>query len=1225
MASADIFTIENDIKFNLHRTANSGVFERVHKKYAIKSNLKDVYKTVLEHSPCLLKCIDEGIVNASDQILKKNKVTEINVNIDQISGIITIRNNGKGIPHKVHKDGSKFLDRKIRTPELIFTNFRCGSNLDDDESGKGRDTGGCNGIGIKLAVIHSDWFRLETVSKKDVYKQKFEMNLSKMELDIEPPTIEPYEDESYTQIEFLPHYKRFGYSNPPSKNDMIDLIDILRYRVYHLAIFLHNKKVVVTFNGEEFKTEGVKSLIDSIEPDGPETYPIIKTKSDSKEYIDYAIKVRTGKFITTSIVNGVVVSDGTHITHLTRAINIKLKELQKDKDKDKKLDCKNYLCVVATGNILIKNWGNQSKDKLEMRETDFKDFTFKDSVITKISKEIMEKSKVVDLKKAIKPKVDKKAIYDKYTAAKKLKGDTTLFIAEGDSAMLLLKRILAKGGSKYTSDNTGIFSLGGVPSNIAKGITEDVDEEGDTVELASEKFYESKVFGALVQCLKIDPTKTYKTKEELKSLSYNKIVICVDADLDGIGNICSLVLQVFYRLWPNIFKHGILNIWNSPILRVTNNSGKVLKEFKFEQEFKKWQPKMPKDAKIAYIKGLAGHDDKYIKSMSERFDSDLVKIKSGKDTKSQFEVYFGKDSSSRKEVLATPVVDFSVEEIYQMNNEQYLLCDRHLDKNTKEFQIYAMQRTLPGLDNLTPVRRKCFTSFYKHNQTSPMKVFQAGGRVAFEYLYHHGDASIQGAIIKMTHKFPGSNMIPLLIGDGQLGSRNRKGKDAGEARYVGASLNKKIAEAMFRKDDFPILLKSFSDGIEVEPKYYIPTLPLPILEFQKSVSYAWSLNVYPRDIKAVCDVLKKLCKDEEITEKDKNLPLSKEHFKGKLKFKTVEEVEKVYMKGKYEQLKEGKTDVFHITELPLTVTPKAVELALIADEDIVSDIFNHTTDEVSIKVELKPGAIDKIPKKYGSIDKFLRLECYMKEHINFINEHGIIEQFDTAYKVLKRCFDLNKNKYKLKIDRELLLLIYKIVLEQNVIKFIECDEIEKIKKKEDAEINKILDEDKFDRINSTILNTESKYTTDELIEKLELNKKFDYLMSIRVSDVTKQELDKRNKHLEEMLKRQKQLEEQLKEKPFAGSKQYMDDIDNAYNIVHAFNTANKGNKKISFEIDSTKADCDLLSFKIDSTKANCNSLSFENYSIKADCDSLSFENDSTKADCDLLSSGKSLW
>ena len=432
MASSDIFTIENDIKFNLHRTANSGVFERVHKRYAIRSNLKDVYKTVLEHSPCLLKCIDEGIVNTSDQVLKKNKVTKINVSIDQISGVITIINNGKGITHKVHKEGSKFLGRKIRTPELIFTNFRCGSNLDDDKSGKGRDTGGCNGIGIKLAVIHSDWFKLETISKKDVYKQKFEMNLSKMELDIEPPTIEPYkddmsceydddgmpklssfEDESYTQIKFLPHYERFGYSNPPSKNNMIDLIDILRYRVYHHAIFLHNKKVVVTFNGEEFKTEGVKSLIDSIEPDGPETYPIIKTKNDSKEYIDYAIKVRTGKFVTTSILNGLVVSDGTHITHLTRAINIKLKELQKDKDKDKKLDCKNYLCVVATGNILIKNWGNQSKDKLEMRETDLKDFTFKDSVITKIAKEIMEKSKVVDLKRAIKPKIDKKAVYDK--------------------------------------------------------------------------------------------------------------------------------------------------------------------------------------------------------------------------------------------------------------------------------------------------------------------------------------------------------------------------------------------------------------------------------------------------------------------------------------------------------------------------------------------------------------------------------------------------------------------------------------------------------------------------------------------------------------------------------------------------------------------------------------------------------------------------------------------
>ena len=1148
MSQSTEYKIMTDIEHTLIRTKDSGVFERVHQKWALnKDNV--VYKSNKTHSPCLLKIIEEPIENASDVALKGNKVTHISITLDPKTGKCTIFNNGKGIKHSINKEGSKFLGRQIRTPEMIFTVFRSGSKLGTD----GSDAGGCNGVGVKLTVVHSDEVDLQTVYKNKIYKQHFAMNLSKKDLDIEPPSIEDYDGESFTQLDFLPHYQRFEYKNPPQKEDMEELLDIIRYRVYHLAVFLAFKKIKVTFNGELMNVKNSLDLLNLIEQnENAIKYPIIKTKGEKDKFIEYAVSVRTGKFVTSSSVNGLVVLDGTHITHLTRAINSKIKELSKDKDK--KIDCKSYMSIISSAWLDVPNWGSQNKDRLEMKETDFKDFTFKDTVITKIAKDVIEKSKAIDLRKVVKQKIDKKIVYDKYTAAKKLsKGNNTLFIAEGDSAMLLLQRGLAMKNSVYTSDNTGLFSLGGVPCNIAKGITDGEDEDGESIEIASEKFYESKVFGALVQCLKIDPSKTYKTKEEMKTLTYQQVVICVDADLDGIGNIASLVLQMFFRLWPNLYKHKFIQIWNSPILRVTTKSGKLLKEFKFDQEFKEWEKsgEMPKDAQVAYIKGLAGHSDKYIKGMFQQFNRDLVNMTTTPKTKDEFEIFFGKDSAMRKEVLSTPVEDFTKEEIQNINGgSQTLSCDRHLRKNTQSFQIYAMHRTIPGLDNLTPVRRKSLTSFYKHNVTSPLKIYMAAGRIAFEYLYHHGDASINGALIKMAQDYPGSNNIPLLIKDGQVGSRNRKGKDAGSARYVGASLNKKVVEALFPKDDFPILPKNHTDGVEVEPVYYLPTLPLPILEFNKSVSYAWCLEVYPRDINAVCKVLTKLCKGETIKPGDKKLPLSKRGFTGELKFQTAEDGrEQVYMKGLYTREKDGKTDILHITELPLITTPKKVELALIEEDDIVSNVLNHTTDQVDIKVELKSGWEDKVTKKYGSIEKFLRLEATIKEHINFINEHGVIEHFDVAYDVLKRCFDLNKVKYKLKIDRELLLLKYKILRERNIIKFIEKDEIEKIKKKTDDQVESILSKDGFDKINTTVLNTESKYTTEELVTLLAQNGKYDYIMAIRVSDVTKAELDKRNAHLAEMLKRQKELEEMLEESPFPGSSQFVSDIQKVHEVL----------------------------------------------------------------------------
>ena len=1166
MSDKNKITLQSNVEFNLSKTINSGGFDKKVIDYDIDYPLHSKL-----HSPSLKKIIEEGIDNTSDQVVKGNRVTEIKVNIER-NGVVTIYNDGKGIPNNYYKDEkAKKGDRKVHIPELVFTNFHAGSNFNDTKESSGNLTAGCHGTGVKLTVIHSKWFELETVSKRKLYKQKFSMDYEKKDIIINPPELIDFDGKSYTQIKFLPNYERFEYSNPPSKKDMDDLINIIKFRLIHTAVFVINikKKVKFYFNDELLDIKNTKDLLPLIDRNVDfknDDIFTINSKKDDDRFINYCIKVRQkSETITTSVINGVhVYKGGTHNTYMFRAINAKIKDLSKKDKEEQNIGCQKYLTIVASSLIPIKYWGNQCKDTLDVKECILKDFTLDNNVIAKIAKIIYEKSKEKtfdDIKKSLKTKVSKTIVYDKFTQPKKRVSGQTIMIAEGDSAMLLIKRGLSTGHSCYTLDNTGVFSLGGVPGNISKGgLIEIEDGDGNTQLAPTEKFYESKVFNALVQALKIDPLKVNYTKNEISKLPFSKIIICVDADLDGTGNIASLVLQFFYKLWPCLYEHEIIYIWNSPIIRITSNKGgKMVKEFKFDQEYKEWikSNSIPKDTKISYIKGLAGHSDKFIKNMFNKFNNDLVKFTTDDLTSEIFEIYFGKVSSKRKTELATEVEDFTSKEILQMTTEkQELIVNRHLTKNTKEFQIYAMKRTIPSLvDGFTPVRRKIFASFYNHEQTTPLKVFQAGGRIAFEYQYHHGDASLNGSIIKMCQDYPGSNVIPLLIKDGQVGSRDRKGKDAGSARYVGASLNKKLALAFFPKSDITILQKQYIEGELVEPYNYLPTIPLAITEHQKSVSYAWSLDLYPRDVKAICSILIKLCKGEEITEKDKKIPFYKGSFKGKIKefTETDEEgktITKIKLTGKYEQSNEKGIDILTITELPLLTTPKKVELSLIEDTDIVANVINATTDDVYIRVELKPNSIDKINKKYGSIEKFLKIEYILKEHINFINENGIIEHFETAYQVLERCFNLNKQKFKLKIDRELLLLRYKIQREKNIIRFIEIDEIEKIKKKPDKEIKEILSSDKFETINTTVLNTETKYTTEELITKLEEDKTYDYLMAIKVADVTKVEVEKRIKKLDEMMERKEELEKKLKEEPFPGSSIYISDINNVLDVLN---------------------------------------------------------------------------
>lgn len=1146
------YPIWDDIQHTLHKTKDTGIHDRID-NFDLRciSPEGELYRPKFLHSPCLLNCINEPIVNCSDATIKGFGVKDIHVYMESDTGIITIYNSGKGIEIIKHEQGSEMLEKLVYVPEVIFTNFRCGSNLKTTED---HAVGGTNGLGIKLTNVHSDWLELQTVDakRKKLFTQRYEL----ASYVIEDPIIEDYREASYTQLRFLPTYSRFGYGTKPNQEEFQEFIDIVRYKLYLLATFLSFKKVGVYLNDERIPIKSTKELVEVVEPSDVKIHTL-KAQDSVGKFIDISVKIRAGKPMTTTMVNGTTVTGGTHITHFTRRVNKELKELSKDKT----LKCESYISIACVAWLVVKNWGDQTKSKLELKESDLKEFKFDDRKIIQVTKHVIEASKILDIRKTIKGKIDKKVLYDKYTPAKKLgKQPSTLFLAEGDSAMLLLQRGIVLGKGEYTIDNTGIFSLGGVPMNIGKNITDMVDEEGDDIEIASEKFYESKVFGALVQTLKLDPIKKYKTEAELATLAYQKVVICVDQDLDGRGNICSLVLQMFNRLWPSLLNtHNYVYHWNSPILRVLTTGGKLVKEFKHESDYKRWMEsgEIPTNLdKPIYIKGLAGHDDKYIKGMFGHFDDDIVCMKADKKTRKAFDVYFGKDSSSRKDVLSTLVDHFSEEEIEIMEEYKQLLCQRHLEIDTKEFMLYALRRTIPSLDGLTPVRRKALTMMIKHWSVKPMKIFQLTGRVAYELLYHHGDSSMNGAIIKMTQSFPGSNNYPLLKKDGQCGSRNRKGKDAGSPRYIGACLNTDIVSILYPKDDISILPKKYDDGTEVEPEYFIPILPMPILEMNKSVSYGWALQNYPRDLKHVCEVLMKLCQGEEITDTDRSLRPSTKNYSGEVTI--VDNV--VTMKGIYTL--DG-TKMIKITELPLTVTPKKYQLALLEEEDYVVDVRNGTTDYVNIEIDLKPGALDKIRKKFGKkpskdapppedpIGEFLKINATINENFNFINEDGVLEHFNTAYDVLVRCFHMNQKKYKMKIDREILLLTYYIAREENIFRFIDQDEIEKVKKKKSEVIDQILEDDAYDRINTAALNANAKYTTEELQRELEDEHKssFNYLRAIRVDDVGEEELAKRYTKLEEYRKRLDELQEMLMEQPFPGAQTYIDDIEKSVTIL----------------------------------------------------------------------------
>ena len=138
-------------------------------------------------------------------------------------------------------------------------------------------------------------------------------------------------------------------------------------------------------------------------------------------------------------------------------------------------------------------------------------------------------------------------------------------------------------------------------------------------------------------------------------------------------------------------------------------------------------------------------------------------------------------------------------------------------------------RSIPSaIDGLKPSQRKVLYCCFKRKLENEIRVAQLAGYVSEHGAYHHGEASLQGTIINMAQDFVGSNNCNLLEPIGQFGTRLLGGKDSAQPRYIHTKLAP-IGGKLFNKSDEPLYDYNDDDGQKVEPIYYVPTLPLLLI------------------------------------------------------------------------------------------------------------------------------------------------------------------------------------------------------------------------------------------------------------------------------------------------------------------------------------------------------------------------------------------------------------
>ena len=282
----------------------------------------------------------------------------------------------------------------------------------------------------------------------------------------------------------------------------------------------------------------------------------------------------------------------------------------------------------------------------------------------------------------------------------------------------------------------------------------------------------------------------------------------------------------------------------TPIVKVTLARKQQL-IFYDEREYKEYERKnQGKKFKAKYYKGLGTSKDSEIK---DTFGKKVIEYINDEGTTPAMEKAFGgKNQDLRKEWLKT--YDPNGVGIRDDGNSVIKMpYSDFIDKELIKFSINDCARSIPNImDGMKECQRKilyaCFKRKLNYSSDKTLKVAQLGAYASECTNYHHGEQNLCGAIINMAQIFVGSNNIPLLYRDGQFGSSISNGKDAASPRYVFTKLEK-LTRLLFRSEDDRLLDYLVDEGDIIEPRFYVPILPIVLVNGCEGIGTGWSTNI----------------------------------------------------------------------------------------------------------------------------------------------------------------------------------------------------------------------------------------------------------------------------------------------------------------------------------------------------------------------------------------------
>lgn len=961
--------------------------------------------------PGLYKIFDEILVNAADIKQRRDEsgeepVTHIKINIDRSSGEISVENNGKGIPVEIHKEHG------IYVPEMIFGHLLTGSNYDDDEK---KTTGGRNGYGAKLCNIFSSEFTVECQDSTNVkrYKQTWNDNMSKMG----KAKVTTSKTSDFVRITFKPDFARFGMEGIDD-----DLEALLTRRVYDLAGTIKNIKVYL--NGTVVKPSAFKGYAEMYakaiaknraSEEGAEPKVTVEMDKNDNPRWDVGFTVSDGSFQHISFVNNIATTTGgTHVNYIAdQIVTYLLKHLDRKKKGHslKPNHIRNHIFVFV--NCRIENPAFTSQTKEQMT-TKVSAFGSKCVLTEAFLKKVAASDAITNIMEFAEKKADKMMaksdggrrsrinnakLVDANLAGTKRGHECTLILTEGDSA----KSLAVAGRAILDPDRIGVFPLRGKMLNVRDASIDQITKNAEVQNIK--------------QFLGLKHKATYT---DTKSLRYGHLMIMADQDHDG-SHIKGLLINFLQVQFPSLLQiPDFFREFITPIVKVWQGKNpkrpQKLVSFFTQPEYEEWKEKKKSEIsrwQYKYFKGLGTSSNEDAQHYFNNLDDHLKEFDIMRPHEAElFDLAFSKKKAdARKEWLGNFVPG-----TYLDHSTKSISYEDFVDKELKLFSMADNMRSIPSvIDGLKPGQRKVLFGCFKRNLVKDQKVVELAGYISEKAAYHHGEVSLQQTIIGLAQNYVGSNNINILEPSGNFGSRLAGGSDAASPRYIHTRLSP-FARKVFSTLDEPNLEVQMEDGKPIEPKTYVPIIPLVLCNGADGIGTGWSTsipNYHPMEV--VKNIKRRMGRLDPDDPEEKPFETMIPWFRGWKGTPELAEKDRYKFNGIYEI--DEKTGEIYINELPIRMWTDDFKAKL---EEVIAGTkgpawikdYKEFNDHRNVRFEIQ------LDNKYlqdvhkdGIMERFKLNKQIATSNLVAFNTEGRIRKYEKVEDILEEYYTYRFDMY----------------------------------------------------------------------------------------------------------------------------------------------------------------------------------------------------------------------